>query len=84
MGSRSRFAGGWYCTECGATYATPGSGLISCQRCGAIGLRGFRRYPRRIQCPISGCGFRGWDDGGVNDDLGEHARREHAREESRG
>lgn len=68
---------GWYCTTCGALYSTPGVGLITCQRCGTLGLRGFRRIPRRVGCPEPGCKFQGWDDGGVNDDLGQHRRREH-------
>lgn len=68
---------GWYCTECGALYSNPGSGLITCQRCGHMGLRGFNRPPKRVTCPEEGCDFAGWDDGGVNDDLGRHLRREH-------
>lgn len=77
MSRRRRSAGGWYCTRCGATYATTGSGFITCQRCGSIGLRGFKRFPRRVSCDVPGCAFRGWDDGGVNDDLGIHKRIDH-------
>lgn len=66
---------GWYCTDCGALYSNPGSGIITCQRCGALGLRGFERVPKRVRCSI--CDFTGWDDGGVNDDLPRHMRLEH-------
>lgn len=68
---------GWYCTGCGALYRTPGYGLINCQRCGHLGLRGFDRLPCRVTCPVVGCDFKGWDDGGVNDDLGRHRRKAH-------
>ncbi len=82
-------SGGWYCTNCGTLYRTlcprsrtgrsprPGSGIISCPRCGHLGLRGYERTPRRVFCPVEDCDFTGWDDGGVNDDLGRHERREH-------
>ena len=70
-------SGGYYCTECGACYSSPGWGLITCGRCGTIGLRGYNKRPRRVACPVEGCDFRGWDDGGVNDDLGRHNRRDH-------
>lgn len=73
-GRPARF--GFYCTECGATYQTPGAGIITCHRCGHLGLRGFERPPIRVTCP-KGCDWQGWDDGGVNDDLGRHLRREH-------
>lgn len=68
--------GGWYCTDCGARYSRPGAGIIYCQRCGKLGLRGYDRVPKRVTCP-HGCGIVGWDDGDVNDDLGNHLRREH-------
>jgi hypothetical protein len=42
-----------------------------------MGLRGFERRPRRVRCPAPDCEFRGWDDGGVNDDLGRHLRHDH-------
>ena len=69
--------GGWYCSNCGAVYSHPGSGFISCQRCGDLGLRGFARQPRRVGC--AECDWHGWDDGGVNDDLGRHQRQQHLR-----
>lgn len=67
----------WYCSNCGATYSSPGYGLITCQRCGHLGLRGCERKPVRVVCPVGGCDFTGWDDGGVNDDLGRHRRSAH-------
>lgn len=70
--------GGWYCTECGELYSHPGSGLITCQRCGRLGLRGFARRPFRVTCPHDGCTWSGWDDGGINRDLDHHLHREHA------
>jgi hypothetical protein len=73
-----RSAGGWYCTDCGSCFSNPGSGLISCSVCGKLGLRGFHgRRPRRVNCPVEGCSFEGWDDGGINDDLGYHQRTSH-------
>lgn len=69
-------SGGWYCDNCGALYRTLGGGIIVCQKCGHLGLRGYERRPRRVAC--RDCEFTGWDDGGVNDDLGRHRRREHA------
>jgi DNA-directed RNA polymerase subunit RPC12/RpoP len=70
--------GGWYCSGCGALYSSPGYGYIVCQKCGHSGLRGFSKRPVRVRCEVEGCEFTGWDDGGVNDDLGMHRRREHA------
>lgn len=67
----------FYCPECGAIQSL-GVGLINCRDCGSIGLRGFDKRPRRVRCPEDGCHFQGWDDGGVNDDLGRHRRWEHA------
>ena len=67
---------GFYCSECG-TMQHLGSGLITCRRCGKIGLRGFADPPRRVVCPHEGCDWTGWDDGEVNDDLKVHLRREH-------
>jgi len=69
-------SGGWYCTECGARYGTLGSGRITCQRCGKLGLRGYDRTPFRVTC-AEHPDWRGWDDGGVNDDLALHQRRQH-------
>ena len=68
---------GWYCSACGAKYSTPGAGFITCGQCGASGLRGFNGRLRRVQCFSPGCTFTGWDDGGVNDDLGQHLRLVH-------
>ena len=68
---------GWYCSDCGALYRTLGSGHIVCQKCGHSGLRGFRKRPQRVVCSFiitAGCPWTGWDDGGVNDDLGQHLR----------
>ena len=70
-------SGGWYCPDCGARYSTLGHGLITCQRCGNLGLRGYARIPRRVNCPEHP-DWRGWDDGGINDDMPRHRRREHA------
>ena len=67
--------GGYYCTNCGCCFRTPGSGVIACGQCGHLGLRGYRRQPRRIRCPYGDCDWSGWDDGGINDDLGRHVRR---------
>jgi hypothetical protein len=67
---------GWYCSKCGALYSSPGTGVITCQKCGGLGLRGFHRPPRRIGC--AECDWQGWDDGGINDDLGRHHRQKHA------
>lgn len=69
---------GFYCSDCGALYSKPGSGRITCGRCGASGLRMFRKIPKRVRCDVESCRFEGWDDGGVNDDLGQHRRRAHA------
>ncbi len=68
-------SGGYYCTNCGCCFRTPGSGVIACGQCGHLGLRGYRRQPRRIRCPYGDCDWSGWDDGGINDDLGRHVRR---------
>lgn len=73
--------GGYYCTKCGTCYSTPGSGMIVCQACGGIGLRGYSRRPRKVACPRGECDWTGWDDGGVNDDLGRHTRR-HERDDA--
>lgn len=76
---RRRATGGWYCTECGWTTLRLPGGAIHCGACGKLGLRGFHRhYPYRIRCAVEGCSWQGWDDGGVNNDIGEHMRREHA------
>lgn len=64
-----------YCRHCGRTQAL-GCGFITCRYCGSLGLREYERRPRRVICP-RGCGWSGWDDGGVNDDLGRHLRRDH-------
>ena len=73
-----RIQHGWYCADCGALYAKLGYGAITCQRCGALGLRGFRKRPRTVVCPHQPCSWMGWDDGGVNDDLGRHVASAHA------
>lgn len=70
-------AGGFYCTKCGAVTRYLPAGLVTCWGCGGLGLRGYDRTPRRVSCPHEGCDFEGWDDGGVNDDLGRHHRRVH-------
>lgn len=69
--------GGFYCSGCGACFTTAGWGVITCQKCGQLGLRQFTKMPRSVTCPKAECDWRGWDDGGVNDDLGRHLRREH-------
>lgn len=68
--------GFFYCSSCGAIQPL-GIGLINCRGCGHLGLRGFNKRPIRVTCSIERCRFIGWDDGGVNDDLGQHMRREH-------
>jgi DNA-directed RNA polymerase subunit RPC12/RpoP len=69
---------GYYCSACGAiTHRLP-AGMVTCHQCGHLGLRGYDRRPRRVSCPVDGCNWIGWDDGGVNDDLGAHTRRDHA------
>lgn len=68
--------GGWYCPACGAICAALPSGLVTCSRCGNLGLRGFDRHPQPVHCGEHP-DWRGWDDGGVNDDLGRHLRQAH-------
>lgn len=70
--------GHWYCPGCGALHHRLPEGLVTCNRCGNLGLRGYARPPVRVHCAEPLCTFTGWDDGGVNDDLGRHARLEHA------
>jgi ribosomal protein L40E len=70
-------SGGFYCPDCGATFIRLPSGVVVCRRCGGLGLRGYDRQPRRVSCDEHP-DWRGWDDGGVNDDLGRHRRREHS------
>ena len=38
---RHTVRGGWYCTECGTVVTRLPAGLVTCQRCGALGLVGF-------------------------------------------
>jgi len=68
--------GGWYCADCGAMPFVLPSGLVTCPHCGGLGLRGYERRPRRLICDDHPA-WRGWDDGGVNDDLGRHRRQQH-------
>lgn len=70
--------GGFYCSACGAVQGLGSGGIISCRNCGHLGLRGYSVLPRRVRCADPDCDWRGWDDGGVNDDLGRH-EREHER-----
>lgn len=74
---RPGMSGGWYCPDCGATYTQLPVGAVHCRRCNNLGLRGFDRRPKRVTCPDHP-DWRGWDDGGVNDDLPRHVRRDHA------
>ena len=77
-----RTAGGFYCSKCGATFASPGSGAIYCGRCGNMGLRQFEgARPRRVPCPVKGCREEVWHDGGVNPGYLQHnwARHDEAR-----
>lgn len=70
----------WYCTTCGwMTLALP-SGEVRCLKCNKLGLRGSEARPMEIACPFDGCDWSGWDDGGINDDLGKHLRSCHRRE----
>jgi hypothetical protein len=69
-------ARGWYCPECGARPFVLSSGLVTCPHCGSLGLRGYERLPLRITCEDHD-EWRGWDDGGVNDDLARHRRLSH-------
>jgi hypothetical protein len=71
---------GFYCSACGAMFNRCPEGIVTCARCGHLGLRCFDRPIRRVSCTVDGCTFTGFDDGGVNDDLGRHRRREHAEE----
>lgn len=68
----------YYCRKCGAMTARLPVGMVTCQACGGLGLRGCTTRPRRVRCPKDGCAFTGWDDGGVNPDLPTHMRREHS------
>lgn len=83
--SNRRREQGRYCPDCGALYALLGSGYTTeyttCQKCGRLGLRGFDKRPIRVGCSVADCDFVGWDDGGVNDDLDRHMRRDHANAE---
>jgi hypothetical protein len=75
---------GWYCPDCGTKYWHLPEGFVTCAGCGGIGLRGFEGHLRPAKCSEHPS-WQGWDDGGVNDDLGAHRRREHAiAEASRG
>lgn len=74
---RRAIGGGFYCSTCGAIHLSLPGGLVTCRRCGGLGLRGYDRTPRRLTCPVHPA-WRGWDDGGVNDDLGRHQRDAHA------
>jgi len=59
--------GGFYCKRCGATYRQLPSGLVTCQRCGEMGLFGYENArPVRVPCLVEGCSEKVWDDGGVN------------------
>lgn len=69
--------GGFYCSACGATTNTLPDGFVTCGQCGHLGLRGYEKRPVRVHCTALDCGWTGWDDGGVNDDLDRHLRREH-------
>lgn len=69
-------ANDFYCSECG-TAQPLGSGIITCRHCGSGGLRGYSDTPRVVRCTEPDCGWSGWDDGEVNDDLRRHLRREH-------
>lgn len=79
MGRRTVRDQGFYCSTCGMVQPL-GEGFITCRNssCSGIGLRGYDRRPRRVWCEVVGCRFSGWDDGGVNDDIGRHMRRDHA------
>lgn len=69
--------GGWYCDDCGVLALGLPSGMVNCRSCGGIGLRGYdNARPRRLTCPDHPT-WRGWDDGGVNDDIGRHRREAH-------
>lgn len=73
-----RACGGWYCTHCGARHDVLPAGIVSCRICGSIGLRGYsNQAPVPLACGFPGCEWRGWDDGGVNDDAGNHLRSIH-------
>ncbi len=68
---------GHYCPKCGTLHSRLPAGFVTCGRCGALGLRGYDgSRPKRVKCPL-GCSWSGWDDGGVNDDVGRHLRRDH-------
>lgn len=70
--------GGYYCSDCGTCHATLPDGIVTCRMCGHLGLRGYWNIMLiGLACGFSGCEWRGWDDGGVNDDAGEHLREAH-------
>lgn len=65
----------YYCPDCGRIQHLP-DGAVYCNACSALGLRGFSRPPRRVQCDQAGCAWAGWDDG-INPDRVDHMRRDH-------
>lgn len=67
----------WYCTMCGWATLTLPSGEVRCIKCNGLGLRGSEARPIRITCPFERCEWSGWDDGGINNDLGRHLRTDH-------
>lgn len=77
MSGRRSPVPGCYCTACGTVQGLGPGGLVTCRECGKLGLRFYRTTPRRVTCPVDGCAFAGWEDGGVNDDLPAHRRRAH-------
>lgn len=73
-----KLRGGWYCTECGTCHDVLPEGAVRCRVCGGIGLRGYaNQRPIRLACGVLGCEWIGWDDGGINDDAGNHLRSTH-------
>ena len=70
--------GGWYCSDCGWTTQKLPSGMVTCARCGALGLRGFANArPKRVPCTVEGCGRFVWNDGGVNPIRSQHLWERH-------
>ena len=59
-----RGQGGWYCDQCGYITRSLPSGMVTCSRCGSLGLMGFTgAAPRKMPCLEGGCPHLVWFDG---------------------
>lgn len=64
MSARRNLPGGWYCRDCGWTTTQLPSGMVTCGRCGALGLNGFDNdRPEHVKCGLDGCLQLVWIDG---------------------